>query len=222
MPRVYPEDVTACCYVEVKHRCTGLPHDQANARPSRRRAPQRIGYAQIGPEQADLREAVTELCALGVESHHVYVDRGPWLRAKDRPEFQRVLALVEPGDILVAASPARLARSHSDLANIVEKLTGADVEVEIAGEQLCTLSPARLLRLSAQLQVDIISAALTTRESLDKQRDPRGGHPRLTPAAQIALQELFDDAGMSRDDLARLFAVSSATLHRTARPRSAD
>lgn len=133
MPRVYPEDVTACCYVEVKHRCTGLPHDQANARPSRRRAPQRIGYAQVGPEQADLREAVTELCALGVESHHVYVDRGPWLRAKDRPEFRCVLDALEPGDILVAASPARLARSHSDLANIVEKLTGADVEVEIAG-----------------------------------------------------------------------------------------
>ncbi len=222
MPRVYPEDETACYYVDLTHGCTGVPDDQANARPARRREPQRVGYAQIGPAQADLRDAVTELQTLRVASHHVYVDRGLWLRAKDRPEFQRLLTALAPGDTLVVARPAQLARSHSDLANIVEKLAGADVEVEIAGQPLRALTPAKLLRFSAQLQVDIITAALTTRERLDNQRDPRGGQLRLSPAAQIALQELFDDAGMSRDDLARLFAVSSSTLHRTAHPAPVD
>jgi helix-turn-helix resolvase-like protein len=46
------------------------------------------------------------------------------------------------------------------------------------------------------------------------------GHRTLTPGQQVWLRDLFD-AGLPRKDLARLFGVSLATIHRVASSSSA-
>ncbi len=221
MPKMYPDDAAECSYLTVEHGCSGTRLDQANARPKRLAGPRRIGYAGAKPDQNDLRAAVLELQALRVDSEDIYIDRGLDLRAQNRPELQTVLQILDCGDTLVCASMTRLARSHNDLANVVGRIADLGVSVELAGEVLGDMSTAEVLRLSAEFEVELVKETMAAlRRARATVGEGPAGHRTLTPGQRVWLRDLFD-AGLPRKDLARLFGVSLAAIHRVASSSSA-
>lgn len=109
---VYSDDTAPVVHVDVAHTGTGTAHDQTSRRPRR---PRRIGYARALEAQSDLWAAVTELRALKVDSEHIYIDRGTDALATRRAQLTAALQAARGGDIIVAAEPARIARTLAEV-----------------------------------------------------------------------------------------------------------
>jgi len=176
---VYPDD-GPCTFVDVDHGSAAVVTNLASWRPARRPGPTRIGYARVRRDQADLREAIHELGQLGVDSAHIYVDRGTPARARDRAQLQQAVAPARPGGTLAVASLTRLARSHHDLATITDMIRQNEITLKIAGRSLEQISAADMIVMAAQFDADLITeAVLEDAEYQVRMPDPRGPSPTL-------------------------------------------
>lgn len=75
---------------------------------------------------------------LGVDQ--LYIDRASGKNA-DRPELRRMLAYVRQGDTVIVESISRFARNTRDLLDLVEQLTGKQVEFISQKEAIDTTTP---------------------------------------------------------------------------------
>lgn len=214
IPVVYPDDGVRSS-VSIDHTGSGTAADQAKRRPPRSPATSRLGYAYVAT-QRNVPAAVTGLNQLDVHSELIFIEQS-LQPGSMRPQLQEALAIARPGDTLVVERLARLARSHHDLVSIVTDLHQRQLELEIAGRRISSLSPAEVLRLSAELEHDLAVAAVTAEARYWTERGQRGDHPRLSPISAARMRELFD-SGMPRHELMRLFRVSKATVYRVCRP----
>ena len=98
----------------------------------------KIGYVRVSTqEQNTIRQEVL-MKSLGVDQ--LYIDRASGKNA-DRPELRRMLAYVRQGDTVIVESISRFARSTRDLLDLVEQLTGKQVEFISQKEAIDTTTP---------------------------------------------------------------------------------
>ncbi len=146
----------------------------------------------------------------------MFTDRGSSARGKDRTELQAAITTGQAGDVMVVASLTRLARSHHDLAAIIDTLHNHQITLEIGGQPLKQITGAAMVAMSAQFQADLITEAIAEHHQYKThRRDPRGASPALPPMGWLQVRELFD-AGRPRHELATLFKVSRPTIFRIA------
>jgi DNA invertase Pin-like site-specific DNA recombinase len=106
-----------------------------------------IGYARTSTmdQVAGLEAQVTELKAAGCEQ--VYQEHVSAI-TNGRPELEKAIAFVRDGDTFTVAKPDRLARSITDLLQIVERLRAKKVTLRILSMGLDTASPTGSLILT--------------------------------------------------------------------------
>ena len=98
-----------------------------------------VGYVRVSTvEQSEERQIVELRDRAGVEKF--FVDKVSAKSAK-RPKFDEMMNFLREGDELIVSEFSRLARSTTDLLNIVETLTKKDVKVRSLKEQLDTSTP---------------------------------------------------------------------------------
>ena len=98
-----------------------------------------VGYVRVSTvEQSEERQIVELRDRAGVEKF--FVDKVSAKSAK-RPKFDEMMNFLREGDELIVSEFSRLARSTTDLLNIVESLTKKDVKVRSLKEQLDTSTP---------------------------------------------------------------------------------
>lgn len=98
----------------------------------------KIGYVRVSTqEQNTIRQEVL-MRSLGVDQ--LYIDRASGKNA-DRPELRRMLAYVRQGDTVIVESISRFARNTRDLLDLVEQLTGKQVEFISQKEAIDTTTP---------------------------------------------------------------------------------
>lgn len=99
----------------------------------------RVGYVRVSTiEQNEERQIVELREKAGVEKF--FVDKVSAKSAK-RPKFDEMMNFLREGDELIVSDFSRLARSTTDLLNIVETLTQKDVKVRSLKEQLDSSTP---------------------------------------------------------------------------------
>ena len=146
----------------------------------------------------------------------MFTDRGSNARGKDRTELQAAITAANPGDVMVLASLARLARSHHDLAAIIDTLQNHQITLKVAGQTLEQINAANMVAMSAPLRADLITEVIAEHHQYKtRRRDPRGAKPALPPMVWLQVRELFD-AGQPRHELATLLGVSRPTIFRIA------
>ncbi len=209
---MYNDDTALVVQVDVAHTGTGTAHDQASRRPRR---PRRIGYARALEAQTDLWAAVSELRALKVDSEHIYIDRGTDALATRRPQLTAALKAARAGDIIVAAAPARIARTLAEFHTLVQRLATEHLHLQIGGTDFNQLTPADVLALAADLHTRLTREALEEQQRYDDVRrsDGRGMNRKLSPLNRLRMRELFD-AGLPRDQIAALLEVGRSTIYR--------
>jgi DNA invertase Pin-like site-specific DNA recombinase len=124
-----------------------------------------IGYARTSTreQEAGLAAQVRELKRLGCEK----IFKEQISSVAERPELERVLETMRPGDKLVVTKLDRLARSVIDLGKIVERLqeAGADLQIVAMGVDTSTATGKLMLNVLG-------SVAQFEREMmLERQRD---------------------------------------------------
>ena len=163
------------------------------------------------------RDALT---ALGVEPKRIYVDHGLTRTNRARPRLREALAACRDGDTLVVTKLDRLARSLPDARDIVEDLTTRGVKLNIGGSIHDPTDPVgrllfNVLAMIAEFEADL--ARLRTREGMKVAKAKgrlRGKQPKLKPAPEAHLVELWRTGKHTSAELAELFSVARSTVYR--------
>ena len=179
-----------------------------------------VGYCRCSTDSQDLTAQRNALIALGVKPNRIYVDHGLTGTNRARPGLREALAACRSGDTLVVTKLDRLARSLSDARNIVEELTEAGVMLNIGGSVHDPTDPVgrllyNVLGMIAEFESDLIR--MRTREGMKVAKAKgrlRGKQPKLKPAQEAHLIELWHAGTHTSAELAELFSVARSTVYR--------
>jgi len=187
-----------------------------------------VGYARCSTDQQDLTAQRDALIALGVKPNRIYVDHGLTGTNRARPGLREAFAACRSGDTLVVTKLDRLARSLPDARNIVEELTEAGVKLNIGGSLHDPTDPVgrllfNVLAMIAEFESDLIR--MRTREGMKVAKAKgrlRGKQPKLKPAQEKHLVELWRAGRHTSAELAELFGVARSTIYRAVQRAGED
>ena len=97
-----------------------------------------VGYVRVSTIEQNEERQIVQLQNVGVTKF--FVDKVSAKSAK-RPKFDEMMNFLREGDELIVSEFSRLARSTTDLLQIVETLTEKDVKVRSLKEQLDSSTP---------------------------------------------------------------------------------
>ena len=98
----------------------------------------KIGYIRISTADQNTARQEVMMQELGVEQ--VYIDRMSG-KSLDRPELKRMMNYVREGDVVIVESISRFARNTRDLLELMEQLSGKNVEFVSKKEAIDTSTP---------------------------------------------------------------------------------
>jgi DNA invertase Pin-like site-specific DNA recombinase len=134
-----------------------------------------IGYARVSTADQSLAAQTDSLTAADVE--RIFADKITGT-ARQRPELDRMLDQLRPGDVVVVAKYDRLARSLHDLLDIVKTVQEAGAGFRSLAEDIDTTTPAGRLVFHV-----FASIAQFERERISETdtRRPRSGQAKARP-----------------------------------------
>jgi DNA invertase Pin-like site-specific DNA recombinase len=177
----------------------------------------KIGYARVSTAGQTLEIQVEQLKAAGCQK--VVEETASGAKA-DRPRLRAAMASLKPGDVLVVTRLDRLARSTSDLLNLMKDLSDRQASfLSLADRWADTTTPTGRLILTvlgglAEFERELIKARTSEGRERARARGVRlGRKPKLTPhqIEEIRKRKL---AGESVRELGRSYNVSPNTISR--------
>ena len=101
----------------------------------------KVGYARTSLTKQDLTRQMDELQAEGVDIRNIYHEKQHG-NQRNRPELNRMLEELQPGDVVIFTELARLGRSTRDLLEIADKIGLCGANFKSLGEKwLDTTTP---------------------------------------------------------------------------------
>ncbi len=174
-----------------------------------------VGYARVSTVDQDTDMQLQALRRAGVR--RVFAEQSSSVGA--RPELQRLLCTVRPGQRVVVYKLDRLARSLKDLLSILDRLERAGAGFQSLTEPIDTQTPAGRLMLQvlgsvAEFERSLIRERVVSGQVAALRRGVRFGVPKKYPLAvreRVFVRYLM---GERIADLARDVGCSTATVHR--------
>lgn len=174
-----------------------------------------IGYARVSTRDQETHLQLDALRAAGV----VEICEEKTSSVGQRPELQKLLDRLAPGDILVIYKMDRIARSLKDLLNILDRVSAAGAAIRSLTEPLDTSSPIGLFMVQvlgavAQLERSIIRERTVAGQVSAIKRGVTFGRPKLlSPEREAELLALVD-SGVNQSAASRQFGVSLIVVRR--------
>jgi DNA invertase Pin-like site-specific DNA recombinase len=180
----------------------------------------KVGYARVSSKDQVLDRQIDVLVNEGIDERNIYQEKITGTK-RERPELNRLVSELKPGDLVIVAELTRLSRSTHDLFSIVEQIQdkGADIK-SVKESWLDTTTPQGKLMFTlfaglSQFERDLISQR--TKEGLraGRARGRCGGRPskRNTPQAEnakilyqnkVKIADIVDSTGLSRSTICRI------------------
>ena len=175
-----------------------------------------FGYARVSTEQQNLDRQIDALKRYGVEI--IYNEKMTGTK-RDRPELNKLLERLAPGDTVVIESLSRLGRSTKDLLELMELFDSKGVNVVSLKERIDTTSSTgklvfTIMSAIAQFERDII--ADRTQEGLKaaRARGRNGGRPKIATDKVKQAVKLYGTGQYSIKEIEGLTGVKKSTLYR--------
>ncbi|MER9020238.1 recombinase family protein [Mesorhizobium sp. M0590] len=184
----------------------------------------KYGYARVSTEAQDLTGQVERLRAAGCE--RIFFEKRSG-KDVDRPQLQRLLKSIRPGDVVLAVVTDRIARDPLDLLNILKSVTQAggglrlidepfiDTTSELSDLLLFIVGWAAKWQRRRILENTAYGRARAKARGVKFGRKPKLSHAQCTEAlVRLA-------AGEPAQQVARRFDVSRSTISRLCREKRA-
>lgn len=182
-------------------------------------APMRlIGYARVSTEAQDLAYQIDRLKNAGCME--IFHEKRSGKNRDDRPELARLLASLQPGDVMLASATDRVARDPLDLVNILKAVKDAGAGLRLLDEPFIDTTSemadliAFLVGWAARWQRRRILENTAQGREAARKRGVKFGRPRkLGPKEREKIAERRAQ-GETCGGIARAFGVSESTVLR--------
>jgi DNA invertase Pin-like site-specific DNA recombinase len=177
----------------------------------------KIGYARVSTEDQKLMLQLDALKKAGCTRIFREKVSGSY---RDRPELNRMLDQLRPGDVIIVWKLDRLARSTRNLLEIVETIGNAGARFQSIGEPWAdTTTHAGKMIMTifagiAEFERDLIRERTGAGRDDAKKRGVRFGRPQKMNQEQKKLAQRLIAEGKSVSEVARTFSVHPATVYR--------
>ena len=175
------------------------------------------GYARVSSNGQTLANQDAALAAAGVAK--TYREKVSAVATR-RPELEKVLRKLGPGDVLIVTKLDRLARSTRDLLNIIDDIAKAGAGFKSLGDAWAdTTTPHGRLMLTvlggiAEFERDLIRSRTEDGRKRARAAGIHMGRSSALTKHQQAEARSRLDAGETLMNIARSYAVSHATNSR--------
>lgn len=175
-----------------------------------------VGYSRVSTVMQSTDVQVSALRAAGcgmIFSENVSGTKS------SRPEWDKALAALQPGDSLVVTKLDRAGRSLKHLLKLSERLDEMGCTLIVTEQGIDTSTSAgrafyAMVGIFAELEASLVSER-TTIALQGRRRGRNGGRPKaLSPRALARAQALYDSKSMTLVEVAAAVGVSKATLCR--------
>lgn len=179
-----------------------------------------IGYARVSTNEQNLDLQLDALRKDGVEEPHIFTDKVTGTKA-ERPGLEDALSHLREGDTLVVWRLDRLARSLSNLIELVNRLAGRGIAFKSLTERIDTSSATgklvfHIFGALAEFERNLIKERTLAGLSAARARGRLGGRPKLSAksAKIVHAKKLYGDKSNSIADICKTLRISRATLYR--------
>lgn len=177
----------------------------------------KIGYARVSTLDQNLDRQIDQLNEVGCE--RIYMEKLTGTKL-DRPELEKLIDQLRPGDTIVVSELSRLSRSVKDLFQIVDTIKKKESDLRSLKEPWAdTTTPQGKLMFTIFAGISQFDRDLTsqrTREGLAsaRARGRNGGRP-LTPKEDVDLAlKMYDSKQYSITEIKKATNISKTSLYR--------
>ncbi len=181
-----------------------------------------LGYARVSTAEQNADLQTDELTSAGC--YEVFVDHASGVLDR-RPELEKVLERLRPGDTLVVWRLDRLGRSLRHLIDTVTALDERGVGFCSLRESIDTTTAGgrlvfHLFGALAQFEREIIRDRTMAGLSAARARGRNGGrHSKLTADQVRAARRLYDEREHTVEQIGSMFGVSRTSIYRALRDK---
>ena len=179
-----------------------------------------VGYARVSTDKQDEARQLTALREYGItKQRNLYVDHAVSGAKTSRPEFDRMLEDLEPGDRVVVVELDRLGRNTGHVITTVADLRERGIIVESIADKVDSSTDAGeafmgMLAIIANMEKRFIQRR--TRSGLAEARAQGrvGGRPRALDSDRASLAMRLSDEGKTVRSIASTLKVGESTVYR--------
>jgi len=193
-----------------------------------------IGYARVSTHSQKEDTQIDDLTAAGCE--RIFVDKGVSGKHAKRPELDKALEALQPGDNLVITRLSRAMRSLKHLLALSDDLDERGCGLKVLKQKIDTTTPQGRLTFHILASVDEFLRELIVEGTLEglasaRSRGNVGGRKRALNysqrehvrrlVAESAAKRARGEKGDSYLDIAQLFGTSKRTILRITQMKEA-
>ena len=187
------------------------------------------GYARCSTDERrqDIDRQKRDLLALGVDDEsRIYWEYESGTNTR-RPEFKKLLEILQPGDTLTATEVSRLTRSTQQLCEVMQLVQDRHICLQIGAftvdcrdKQPDAMTKGMLMMwgVFAEMERDMISERVKSGMANARAKGKKIGHPKLRmsdiPQKFWKHYDSYKEKKMSLTELSKLVGVSRPTIYR--------
>jgi DNA invertase Pin-like site-specific DNA recombinase len=178
----------------------------------------KLGYERVSTDKQTTEGQHMRLVEAGCD--RIFSDPAVSGKKASRPELDRMLAMLRPGDVVVAVRLDRLGRSVKNLIELVDRIQRTGVDIQILDQGIDTRTPAGKLIFHVFAALAEFEAAVIRERTLDGLAVARAngklmGRPvSYSPEQKAACRALHNGGSMSMAEIATAVGLSKRTVYR--------
>lgn len=178
----------------------------------------KYGYARVSTESQSLSTQLQLLKQVGIDE--IFQEKYTRTTTK-RPEFARLLAIVQPNDVIIVTKLDRFARNTGEDLQMIQQLFENQVKINILNMGTIDDTPVGRLIFTvfsafAQFERDMIVTRTQEGKSYARRHNPKyhEGRPKVYSDEKIWQAYQLHQKGMTYRELSLRTGISISTLRR--------